>query len=234
MKGLFAAALILAAGAASAQQVVSARYTDATDRYHSHVFAKGKGEWGALEITLKDGEVRRFVLPHAQVFEDLKPHLADLDGDGSPEVIVVESNLDLGARLAIYDPNGFVTSTGWLGQHDAWLAPVGAIDLNHDGRPEVGFVVRPHTEKVLAIYRYADRHLEDVIEITPFTNHQIGQDYIAGGTRTCRGTPAFVLANGAYTEVVEVTMAGDTPHVRSLGPVKGPESFENALACKAP
>jgi hypothetical protein len=41
-------------------------------------------------------------LPETEVFEDLAPRLADLDGDGKAEIIVVQSHRDLGARLAVY------------------------------------------------------------------------------------------------------------------------------------
>lgn len=43
------------------------------------------------------------ILPAGEVFEDIAPRLADLDGDGMPEIIVVQSSTTLGAKLAIYD-----------------------------------------------------------------------------------------------------------------------------------
>jgi len=240
MRALVAVLLVTLAGAASAQTVTEARYTDPTDRYDHKIFDAGHHNYGALEITLKTGkrkrdvEVRRFVLPHERVFEDIAPRLADLDGDGSPEVIVVESHLDLGARLAIYNPDGFVTATDWIGQSHRWLAPVGAIDIDRDGQVEVAFVDRPHLEKVLAIYRYTGGRLEYVVEIAPFTNHRIGDAKISGGTRTCKGVPAFIVGNGELSQVVAVTFAGHTPQAHSLGPARGPESFEHALECKKP
>jgi len=242
MRALFAALLLFAATtAASAQEevwtVLAANYADPVTRYGHDALGPGH-EWGVLEVTVQPGkkrakkEVRRFVLPHERVFEDIAPRLADLDGDGVPEVIVVESHLDFGSRLAIYDANGPVTATDWIGQNHRWLAPVGAVDIDRDGKVEVALIDRPHLNKSLAIYRYSNRSLDYVLEIAPFTNHRFGDDYIVGGARTCKGVPAFIVADGDYKQVLAVTWAGKTPHVTSLGPVKGPESFERALACK--
>ena len=42
------------------------------------------------------------------------------------EVIVVESDMSRGARLAIYDTVGLVSSTDFIGTPNRWLAPVGS------------------------------------------------------------------------------------------------------------
>jgi len=222
-------------------QILSAQYAEpVTGLDGPPLFGDHTRDWRVLEITVKTGkrkkdeQVRRFQLPYARVFRDIEPRLADLNGDGMPEVITVESHTDFGARLAVYDADGFVTANDWIGVHNAWLAPVGAIDIDGDGAVEIAYVDRPHVNKVLSILRYADRHLSDVIEITPFTDHRMGDDFITGGARTCRGTPAFVVGNGDLGQLVEVGWAGGQPNVRTLGPNKGPASLAHALACKAP
>ena len=63
-----------------------------------------------------DGGVFRLVLPERRVFEDTEPRLADVDGDGDPEVIVVESDMREGARLAIYDTDGLVSVNEFIGR----------------------------------------------------------------------------------------------------------------------
>lgn len=238
-------ALALTGGSATAKdqvgQILSAQYADpVAGGMGEQLFGGKQGDWRTLEVTVKTGkrrkdrEVRRFVLPNARVFEDIEPHLADVTGDGLPEVLVVEHHVDYGPRLAIYNADGFVTATDWLGARQAWLAPVGAIDVDGDGAVEVAYVDRPHVRKVLSIYKFAGGHLTPMVEITPFTAHRMGDDYISGGTRTCRGTPAFILGNGDLSELVAVSWSGSRPVARAIGPDKGPQSLARALSCKTP
>ena len=69
--------------------------------------------------------------------------MVDLDFDGAPEVIVVQSNARLGAKLAIYDATGLRADTPHIGASNRWLAPLGAADLDGDGTMNVAFVDRP-------------------------------------------------------------------------------------------
>jgi hypothetical protein len=45
--------------------------------------------------------VRRLRLPAHRGFEDLVARLADLDGDGAPEAVVVETDIGRGALFAV-------------------------------------------------------------------------------------------------------------------------------------
>ena len=94
------AVLLALAAPASAQTIAEARYDDPTTRY-AHGVLGDAVEWGALVLTTTEGRRLKFVLPGERVFEDLEPRLADLDGDGAPEVITVEAHQNFGARLAI-------------------------------------------------------------------------------------------------------------------------------------
>src|SRR5690606_33675671 len=130
---------------------------------------------------------RRIVLPHTRVFEDIEPRLADLDGDGAPEAIVVETDLDRGARLAVYDAGGLVAATPFIGRRHRWLAPVGAADLDGDGRVEIAYVETPHLGKTLKIVRLVGDDLQPVAEAPGLTNHRIGDPFIQGRIATCGG-----------------------------------------------
>ena len=140
--GLCAAALAGLASAAMAVGVTEARYLEPTDRY-GHAILGDAIEWGALEMQTADGPVL-IRLPETHVFEDTAPRLADLDGDGDFEVIVVETAIAEGARLSVYDETGLVAATPHIGRTHRWLAPVGAVDLDGDGAVEIAYVDRPH------------------------------------------------------------------------------------------
>ena len=58
-----------------------------TDRY-GHAVLGDALEWGGLRMTLADGRQERVTLPETRVFEDVEARLADVTGDGLPEVVV--------------------------------------------------------------------------------------------------------------------------------------------------
>lgn len=218
------------AGAASAQQITAASYIDPTLRYDHGVLGDAV-EWGALRLKMSDGTRIQISLPQTLVFEDTAPRLADLDGDGAPEVIVVESSLDRGARLAVYGPAGRITATPHIGQRNRWLAPVGAADLDSDGRIEIAYVDRPHLAKTLRIWRYVDGTLHHVADHPGLTNHKIGWDFIPGGLRECGGGPEIILSSADWSSVMAVRMMGGQITTRNLAPYKGPDSLTSATNC---
>ncbi len=217
------------AGAAEAQ-VVSAEYDAPTDRY-SHGILGDAVEWGALRMSLADGRTVRLDLPEDRVFEDTAPRLVDVDLDGSAEVIVVESSLTQGARLAIYDEGGLVAATPFIGQPFRWLAPVGAADLDGDGRVEIAYVDRPHLAKTLRLWRFSAGRLVELAAAPGFTNHRIGDREIAGGMRDCGSGPEMIVADAQWRWIVAVRFDGSLSS-RAIAAHRGPTSFAAALACR--
>jgi hypothetical protein len=58
-------------------------------------------EAASLKARLQDGRLLTLRLSEESVFEDRLPRLADLDGDGSDEIIRVHCYADRGAALAV-------------------------------------------------------------------------------------------------------------------------------------
>jgi hypothetical protein len=170
--------------------IVAAWYEDPTTRY-AHGVLGDAVEAGTLAAQLDDFPnciTGRITLPETEVFEDLAPRLADLDGDGRAEIIVVQSHRDLGARLVVYGltPDGqnlrLLAATPNIGQRNRWLAPIGAADLDGDGRVEIAYIDRPHLARTLRVWRYAGGTLTAIAAATGLTNH-----------RTCTLHPARAL-----------------------------------------
>ncbi len=222
--------------------IVGAEYSEPTDRY-AHGILGDAIEWGALRMRVDqcfgcDVEmVKTFVLrlPEHRVFEDVAPRLFDVDGDETPEVIVVESDTNLGARLAIYHEGGLLSATDFIGRSNRWLSPVGvgAADLDGDGVVELAFVDRPHLAKTLRIFRYREDALELVAELPGVTNHRIGERDIAGGIRDCGNGPEIIVARADWRRVLAVSFDGTTFDVRDLGAHEGRGSFADAMACRS-
>ena len=226
------------AWAAPPNVIIKAQYEDPTTRY-DHGILGDKIEWGALRLTVDQcfgcaaKSLRDFVirLPETRVFEDTAPRLVELNGDDSPEVMVVETDFARGARLAIYDENGLIAATPFIGQTHRWLAPIGAADLDGDGLVEVGYVDRPHLARLIRVWRFKDAQLKLVAELAGFTNHAIGQDTIAGGIRDCGQGPEMIVADARWRYLYAVTMVGDSLTARKIGPHKGRHSFRRAMNC---
>lgn len=215
---------------ADAQEVASATFADPTRRY-AHAVLGDDVEWGTLEVEMTSGLRHTIRLPQDHVFEDVAPRLWDVDGDGSPEIVVVETDVALGAALAIYRGAMKIAETPHIGQRNRWLAPIGAADLDGDGAIEIAFVDRPHLRKTIRVWRLAEGKLVEIAQASGFSNHRIGEDDIAGGIRTCGGQPKMVLATGNWARVVHVGFDGSTFTITDAGAHQGRGSFAKAMAC---
>jgi hypothetical protein len=224
-----ALALVLMAGAAQAEQVlvsggelIWADLVQPTDRYDHGVLGDAL-EWGGLEMTvntcigcaglhLSDIII---ALPPNRVFEDVEARVADLDGDGRAEVVVVESDLKLGASLAVYGPKGKIAATPFIGAPHRWLAPAGIADFDGDGRLEIAYVDRPHLLAELVFVRLEDDRLVETLRLPGLTNHRIGDAVISGGVRDCGQGAELILASLDWTRLIRVR-GGE---VSDLGPL---------------
>ena len=228
--GLLSGALLGLMPLAATAEIVSASYAEPTQRYQHGVFGETE-EWGALAFGLSDGRRMILRLPETRVFEDIAPRLADVDGDGAPEMVVVETDLSLGARLAIYDEAGFVAATPFIGQTHRWLAPIGVADLDGDGLVELAYIDRPHLARLLRVWRFQDGTLVEVAQVEGLTNHRLGDPAISGGLRDCGEGLEMITADAQWSRLVASRLVGGRIESRVLS-----EGFDFAAAldCRLP
>ncbi len=218
-------------GTPAAAEIVSAQYAAPTMRY-DHGILGDAVEYGALEMRLRDGRQLWLTLPESRVFEDIAPRLADLDHDGAPEIITIESSLTKGARLAIYGEEGLIAATPFIGRTHRWLAPIGTADLDGDGAVELAYIDRPHLARTLRVWRFKDGRLAHVADLKGLTNHRIGQDFILGGIRSCGAGPEIVTANRDWSRVMATRLVAGRLLARDIGPFAGRQSLDVALECR--
>lgn len=241
--GLALAAALLAVPVAAQNalddhSVTEARLIQPTGRYDHGVLGDAL-EWGGLAITYKHCagcrgyDLRDVIvtLPETRVFEDVEARVVDADGDGLYEVLVVETDLELGASLAVYGPEGRRAATPFIGTRHRWLAPAGVGDFDGDGRPEIAYVDRPHLARELVFVRQQGDRLVEIARIPGLTNHRIGDRTITSGVRTCDGISEVILPDAAWARLIAARLDGAKVVTRDAGPLQGAASLTRAAAC---
>ena len=233
-----AAAFALSAAAAWAESVAvtdgdwTARFDEPTNRY-GHAIMGNLPEWGRVCL-IGPGAEACVRLPQTSVFEDIAPRLADVDGDGTPEAVVVESAFSAGAALVVYRlDNGALTriATPHIGTRNRWLAPAAIADLDGDGAVELAYIDRPHLAKRLRVWRYVDGALVHVADQGGLTNHRIGEPFITGGLRDCGEGPESITASATWRELVATRLVNGRQEARALGRFSH-AAAENAVNCQ--
>jgi len=214
----------------------SAWYEDLTDTYphgvlgdalEPTVLRASSGETSAAcGLTVEAGD--------GFAFEDIAPRLADVDGDGRPEVIAVRSAFDAGAQLIVYAARAEtlvpLAATPHIGRANRWLAPAAIADLDGDGAVEIAYVDRPHLARTLRIWRYDDGDFRQVGTRPGVTNHRIGEAFISGGLRRCGNGPEIVLASADWRRLLALRFDGAEFATTDLGPWSQ-DAAKEAVSC---
>jgi len=213
-----------------AQEITSARFGGPT-RAYDHGVLGDKIEYTTL--VLRAGGRRIEIGAGAgHVFEDLAPRLVDLDQDGRPEVMVVRTDMQRGASLALYDALGLITQTPPIGARYRWLAPVGAGDFDGDGRIEIAYVETPHLGKTLKIYSYFNRELLLASQLPGFSNHRIGENFISGGVRNCGKGDEIITADAGWQRILATRVVDGLLSSTVIGTTTAQNGFERAMRCE--
>lgn len=159
------------------RDIARAWLAEPTSRY-DHGILGDKIEAGSLVIETRDGKPHTVRLRDDAVFEDLEPRLADLDGDGHDEIVVVKSYLTRGSSLAVIAARkgryAIVAETPPLGAPHRWLDPAGIADFNGDGQIDIALVRQPHVIGVLELWTWGQGRLRKSGELGDAANHIAG------------------------------------------------------------
>lgn len=155
----------------------SAWYSMPTKRY-GHGILGDAIEAGQLKVRTAAGKTLSVELPATQVFEDRYPRLADLDGDGTIEVITIRSSVTEGASVTVYGIEGDAmverASTGFIGRANRWLNIAGIARFKGSKAKQITFVSTPHIGGTLYVYEFDGSKLIKVASMFGFSNHVIG------------------------------------------------------------
>jgi hypothetical protein len=168
---------MLSASEPDSPAIKFAWYSQPTNRYR-HGILGDTTEGGALVVQRNDGRKLTYRLPETQVFEDIAPRLADLNGDGRPEVVCILSSIDHGASVAIFALSGDAlvkkASTRFIGQPFRWLNIAGIANFTGGFAPDIAFVATPHIGGTLGFLKYVPNSIILLATAPGFSNHVIG------------------------------------------------------------
>lgn len=226
---------------AEGEGVVWAYYSNATDRYRHGVLGD---EWeaGALRTMVAGATTigpceTSVTLGEGAVFEDTRPRIADVTGDGLNDVVVVETSLEKGAQLAVYGAEGEslakLAATPHIGRPHRWLAPAGIADFDGDGVRDVAYVETPHIGGILRIWSFRGNAAREIAAAPGYSNHRIGEDFITGGVRDCGRGPALVLPSADWSRTILARVHEGVVESAILAGDAAPETIARALECPA-
>jgi len=167
-----------------------------------------------FRVVRSDGTSSDYGLDDDAVFEDRRVRLVDVTGDGEDELIVVRSDLDRGAALAIYrlTEQGVeqLGATLPIDQAHRWLNPAAVADFDGDGRVEIAYVETPHIGGVLTFLGLGVGGLSVEASAFGFSNHAIGNrvlDMAAVIDWNADGVAAMALPDSSRRQLQVVTIA---------------------------
>jgi hypothetical protein len=154
---------------------IQARYISPTNKY-SHGILGDEIEAEGL-LLIEGSSVHEFYLDSIHVFEDIVPRLNDIDGDGIPEIICIQTNINLGASVAVYQmvDNSLMNydQSEYIGRAYRWLNIAAISDFDKDGVNEIVWVSTPHIGGVLRLGRIQGERIKVIDSIEGVSNHKI-------------------------------------------------------------
>jgi len=187
---------------------VYAQYAMPTEKY-AHGILGDKIEAEQLVVVV-DSVFHDFKLPEDYVFEDIRPRLCDVDGDGKLEFITIRTNVSKGAGIAIYKVvGGQLVEYAYLpeiGTTHRWLNIVAINDLDNDGIVELAWIETPHIGGVLKVAKINTGTLKVIAEKAQYSNHAIGERNLCLSVLTEQsGKKVFYVPNQSRNKITGFT-----------------------------
>lgn len=167
----------------------------------------------------------RVSVPGAAVVEGQAPILADLTGDGTPAVVVTESDGNRGARIAAYSLSGDRLAAGPpVGSGYRWRHQLAVAPFGPDGRAEVAAVETPHIGGTGEFYRRDGDRLRLAGRVEGVSSHAIGSRILDGavaGDADGDGRVELVVPDDARRQLVGLRRTEDGAKAGWRVPVGG-------------
>lgn len=195
-------------------QGVLAALSAPTDRY-PHGIAGDPLE--AARVDLIDLAALQVVasveIPDGRVVEGSAPLWADLDSDGTDELILTLSDASSGARLAVLSDDGaFVAESDPIGLGNRWRHQIAVGPFGPNGETELVDVRIPHIGGAVEFFTMANGRLGMTASLKTFSSHVIGSrnmDQALAADANGDGRPEVVVPHPAMTSLAGVQRTDD-------------------------
>ena len=199
---------------AGSGDVERAWYAGPTTRYAHGVL--GDAIEGSALVAETGGKVPTLVLPPNEVFEDIVPRLADLDGDGRTEIVTLLSSAEGGGSLALHALRDgalrTIARTPPIGRPNRWLNVVAIEDFDGDGVHDVVVAETPHIGGELQLWSGASLLAGAPATLARergYSNHAIGSRALdLAETVTIDDAPALVVPTADRRALAVVAYRG--------------------------
>ena len=193
--------------------------TDPSGRYNHGILGD---ELEPVSITLVETlpttrVVQVIDVPSPKVIEGLAPIWADLNGDGTREIIVTVSDAQEGAQIMVYGEDGSEMAVGpALGRGYRWRHQLVVAPFGPAGELELADVLTPHIGGIVEFYRMSGNTLEIVAQVPGYSSHLIGSrnlDMAVAGDFDSDGNVELLLPNQAYNSLGAIQRTADGAEV---------------------
>lgn len=195
---------------------LAAVHVGATNERYVHAIMGDDLEAAGLAlIDLGSGDIVSSIsLPGDEVFESLAPMWADVDEDGTADLLATVSFPGGGAQIRVYRTDGSLLASGRpIGQSNRWRHQLAWADFGPNGAFELVEVLTPHIGGVVGFYQYdGDDTLEIVARQSGYTSHVIGSrnlDLAVAGDFDGDGQPEIVLPNQIRSHISGLAHTGE-------------------------
>jgi hypothetical protein len=176
----------------------------------------------ATAITLVDTSKDPYVIREIQigpgdVIEGVAPIWVDLDGDGKREIIVTQSNVDVGSHIVVYREDGSLFASGEpIGQGFRWRHQLAVGQFIEGGSQEIAVIRTPHIGGVIELYGLEGERLEIMAVLKGYSSHQIGSrnlDSSLAGDFNGDGQIEIVVPDQSQTTLAGIQSTKDDLHI---------------------
>lgn len=185
--------------------VFQAALVQPTDRYPHGVLGDAIEAASIQVINTETGETNTFGPDEPTVIEGIAPLLADLTGDGQPEILVTHANGDVGAWLALWSADGrLLARSEPIGLGRRWRNQLAVAPLGPAGEVEIVDVRTPHIGGTVQYFRLNGDGLELIENIAGFSTHVIGSRNLDMGVAADadgNGTLDIVVPSDSHDEL---------------------------------
>ena len=161
----------------SQDETLYTQYAGPTERYRHGIL--GDIIEASELVAVKNGNFYLHTLKEEYVFEDIRPRLYDVTGDGALELVCIRTHANLGAGIAIYTVSDAgieeYAHVAEIGTPNRWLNIVAVDDLDNDGTIEIAWIETPHIGGILKVAPITKGALKATAEIRGYSNHAIGE-----------------------------------------------------------